>query len=145
MGKIIISTISCGHLFISPIFPTKIFISKKIQVPQYSNGGPLRRLISTRVLIVEVGLWLTHVQPTSLLYLSPETIRPAGVLLPPPYFYRRRHADHSNWPPVSFDCCAGALPLDPTEGPPPRTPGLPPVSVPGGLRVSHRASSYLTY
>ena len=38
-----ISTRPYGHLFISPIFPTKIFISRKLQpTPQYSNGGPLK-------------------------------------------------------------------------------------------------------
>ena len=31
----------CVHLFISPIFATKIFIYKKLQAPQYCSGGPL--------------------------------------------------------------------------------------------------------
>ena len=42
VDKIFISTMPCGHLFILPIFPTKIFISIKLQPPspKYSNGGP---------------------------------------------------------------------------------------------------------
>ena len=50
-----ISTNPCGHLFIPSIFPTKIFISKKIQWqppppgPPYSNGGPLTVTLLSKV------------------------------------------------------------------------------------------------
>ena len=37
-----LSTMPCGHLFLSPIFSTKIFIYKNNPAPPpYSNGGPL--------------------------------------------------------------------------------------------------------
>ena len=41
--KICISTISCGHLFISPISPTKIFISKN-STPSIQMVAPLKTL-----------------------------------------------------------------------------------------------------
>ena len=39
--KIFISTMSSGHLFISHIFSTQIFILKKSRPPWFSNSGPL--------------------------------------------------------------------------------------------------------
>ena len=42
VDKIFIFTMPYGHLFISPIFTTKILITKKLQAPQFSNDGPLR-------------------------------------------------------------------------------------------------------
>ena len=41
--KIFIFTIPGANIFISSVFPTKIFIFKKTQPPpRYSNGGPLK-------------------------------------------------------------------------------------------------------
>ena len=56
-----ISTMPCGHLFISPIFPHKIFISKKLQPPppQISNGGSLMILVRTLGLSCTVVLFFT--------------------------------------------------------------------------------------
>ena len=52
VDKIFISNMpNWGHLFISPIFPTKIFISKKLQPPPpYFNGGPLSCLMGQELL-----------------------------------------------------------------------------------------------
>ena len=38
VDKTFIPNMPCGHLFISPIFPTEIFISEKLCSPHYSNG-----------------------------------------------------------------------------------------------------------
>ena len=50
MDKIFISTMPCDHVFISPIFPTKIYIYKKRQAPppptHCSNGGPLGEYVN---------------------------------------------------------------------------------------------------
>ena len=72
-----ISTMPCGRLFISPNFPTEIFISKKLQAPplHYSNDGRL----NNQVWWCSVGLSREGPWPTQRLFGSPSASLSAFV------------------------------------------------------------------